>query len=357
VHFVVVVWSVVAAKSCWQSSTTSTLFANAFTLITFDVDGTLVKGSGKAAENSAHARAFSYACGKVLGDGRNPVRPVAEALSRHEYHGSTDGLILLRLARATLGIETEMVPPETLEQLFDTMYEYIHELTDEEIAAGIQPLPGVLDTLKTLASMQQEQQQQIIVTSSSSSPKIACGLVTGNVEGIARRKMKAVGILDTGALAPPFIVEQGQKSWKGADDIGFLGGFGSDYCSRNIRDPARNYLDRGEQIVIAAQRCRAMLKNDGTDAHDDRSVTVLSRVVHVGDAPADVLAAKAYSEGKLDGEQPNEDLCIGMVAVATGSYSAEQLREAAGTPIPGRWEPVILEKGMADPNFINACGI
>ena len=325
--------------------------SSALTLITFDVDGTLVKGSGQAADNSAHARAFSYAVGTVLGDGSNPVTPVAQALPQHEYHGSTDGLILLRLARATLGIgdasqdenNSQPVSQETLDKLFDTMYDYIAALEDEEVAKGIQVLPGVLDHLQTLSSMQQ--------STSSGSPSVSCGLVTGNVEGIARRKMRAVGVLATGALSPPSTeqLQQKHRKWAGIDDsIGFLGGFGSDYCSRNIHDPARNYLDRGEQIAIAAKRCR-MSNSDGS--------TQLSRVIHVGDAPADVLAAKAYSEGLLEGDKPDDSLCIGMVAVATGSYNAEQLREAAGTPIPGRWEPVVLEQGMADPDFLKSCGL
>lgn len=338
---------------CWIAlHLTSTA---AFTLITFDVDGTLVQGSGQAADSSAHARAFSYAVGKVLGDG-TPVTPVAQALERKDYHGSTDGLILLRLARATLGIgkdsgdfnnDNSNISQETLDQLFDTMYDYIAKLKDDEVAEGIQVLPGVLGHLDTLASMQQQSAGRY---SNSNSPSLACGLVTGNVEGIARRKMRAVGVLATGVLSPPSTdqLQQKDRTWTGMDDdIGFLGGFGSDYCSRNIQDPSRNYLDRGEQIAIAAKRCRASLLG----------ASQLSRVVHVGDAPADVLAAKAYSESLLDGEKPDESLCIGMVAVATGSYSAEQLREAAGTAIPGRWEPVILEDGMADPNFLDACGL
>jgi hypothetical protein len=42
------------------------VLTDAFTLITFDVDGTLVKGSGQAADTSAHSRAFSHAVGAVL---------------------------------------------------------------------------------------------------------------------------------------------------------------------------------------------------------------------------------------------------------------------------------------------------
>jgi hypothetical protein len=81
----------------------------------------------------------------------------------------------------------------------------------------------------------------------------------------------------------------------------------------------------------------------------------LKRVVHVGDAPSDVLAAKWFSEEQT--KQNEDQLCVGMVAVATGSYSAEELRELAGETIPGVWEPVVLEKGMGDPKFLEACGL
>jgi hypothetical protein len=168
---------------------------------------------------------------------------------------------------------------------------------------------------------------------------VMCGLVTGNVEGVARQKMKAVGILDTNALSRPCT---SQKDWTGSEAIGFLGGFGSDFCSGDIDNIERNHLDRGEQIAIATQRCQNVLRNE----------KILKRVVHVGDAPADVLAAKWFSETHQD-----DKLCVGMVAVATGSYSADELREMAGDVIPGKWEPVILEKGMADPKFLSACGV
>jgi phosphoglycolate phosphatase-like HAD superfamily hydrolase len=292
-----------------------------FTLISFDVDGTLVRGSGSAADNSAHAQAFGHAVGKILGNGQ-PITPIAQALPRHKFHGSTDGLILLRLARATLGIE----PTESasrLEEMMNCMYEYIAELDDSAVANGITPLPGVLENLRELATRKDE---------------AICCLVTGNVEGIARRKMRAVGILETGALAPPSN-EQIERSWPGSEEIGFLGGFGSDFCSGDIDDDARNHLDRSEQIAIAVRRAQSTTGKK------------LRRVVHVGDAPADVLAAKAFSE------VADEDLVIGMVAVVTGSYSADLLRELAGEPNPGRWEPVILERGMDDPDFLRACGL
>jgi len=253
--------------------------------------------------------------------------PVAQALPTNKFQGSTDGLILLRLARATLNIEPSESFPK-LDEMMDVMYRYISNLKDEDIASGISVLPGVIDVLSVLATRHQD--------------SVACGLVTGNVEGIARRKMQAVGIIATDALSAPSKEQLERRSWPGADHLGFLGGFGSDYCSGNIDADDRNHLDRAEQIAIAVRRCQSTMKDEGDSLH---------RVVHVGDAPADVLAAKHYSSVAPDG------ICVGMVGVATGSYSAGQLEELAGQPCSGRWEPIILEKGMADPKFLSACGI
>ena len=229
---------------------------------------------------SAHGRAYPHAVKTVLGQGQHDVPSVPNALRREEYHGSTDGLILLRLARAAL-----QTPPQRaaahLDDMFACMYDYISELGDEEVGAGLTVLPGVIITLEALADMDGED--------------VICGLVTGNVEGIARRKMRAVGVYQTGALAPPSKSQAASKSWPGADDIGFIGGFGSDYCSGKMDDENRNFLDRGEQIAIAVDRCSEMTL-PGAGKRDSDQHRTLERVVHIGDAPADVLAAKSFSE-------------------------------------------------------------
>ena len=309
----------------------------AFTLLTFDVDGTLVSSSGWA--ESAHGRAYPHAVKTVLGQGQHDVPSVPDALRREEYHGSTDGLILLRLARAAL-----QTPPQRaaahLDDMFACMYDYISELDDEEVGAGLTVLPGVISTLETLAKMDGED--------------VICGLVTGNVEGIARRKMRAVGVYQTGALAPPSKSQAASKSWPGADDIGFIGGFGSDYCSGKLDDENRNFLDRGEQIAIAVDRCSEIM-SPGAGKRDSDQHRTLERVVHIGDAPADVLAAKSFSDRC---QEEGRDLCVGMVAVATGSYSTGELQGLTGEPKRGAWEPVVLEKGMADTQaFLRACGV
>ena len=294
------------------------------TLITFDVDGTLVSGSGQASDASAHSRAFASAVGSVLGSGTPTALP-AELLPREKFYGSTDGLILLNMARAAFGTPPEVAAPQ-LDTLWRAMYEFVAALPDEEVAKGIDPLPGVLDTLRVLASAEMRQ-------------RVTCGLVTGNVEGIARKKMRAVGVFATGALAPA----AAEQRWEGEGDAAFLGGFGSDFCSGDIDDATRNHLDRAEQIVIAARRARSALL----------AGSALVRVVHVGDAPSDVLAARACAERGLLGG----DVCVGFVGCATGSYSAAQLRELAGAAVPGSWEPVVLERGLGDAGFLAACGV
>lgn len=160
-------------------------------LITFDVDGTIVKGSGKAADSSVHCRSFGHAVGKVLGKG-TPTQLVSEVLPRQQFHGSTDGLILIRLAQAAL----EIPPSESfakLDELMMEMYSFVSEKTDEEISEGINILPGVIETLTKLRDMREGTSEGGIMSNN-----IACGLVTGNVEGIARRKMRAVGVWETG---------------------------------------------------------------------------------------------------------------------------------------------------------------
>jgi len=158
--------------------------------------------------------------------------------------------------------------------------------------------------------------------------------------------MKSMGIWDTNALSDASKEQRSKKIWSGTEDIAFLGGFGSDFCSGLIEDESRNYLDRSEQIEIATRRCIASLvEKEGQDK-------ILNRVVHIGDAPSDVLAAKAFAE-----RNENDNLCVGLVAVATGSYDFAELESLIGDPLPGRWEPVVLKDGMNDPDFLKHCGV
>ena len=92
----------------WRCISGLAMQATPCTLLTFDVDGTLVQGSTKAAENSAHARAFGYAIGRVFG-GRDDYHlqvPSPPLIIPPEcYHGSTDGIIALNMAYYGFQIE------------------------------------------------------------------------------------------------------------------------------------------------------------------------------------------------------------------------------------------------------------
>ena len=76
------------------------------TLITFDVDGTLVSSS-PGWEEGAHGKSFIHAVNSVLikEDNNKTTKTIPQLLEKHQFHGSTDGLILMRLARKIMGAE------------------------------------------------------------------------------------------------------------------------------------------------------------------------------------------------------------------------------------------------------------
>ena len=220
------------------------------TLITFDVDGTLIHGT-RSAEVASHAKAFSYGVGSVfsptnLEEFRSKYPNPLSAIEKDNYHGSTDGLIALHFAKNACGVSSLDAFPK-LDAVFQKMFEYISTLTDSETCRGIEVLPGVTEALESLVSHPSYRRH------------VLCGLVTGNVEGIARKKMRACGILATNVLSRS---SPDQQKWPGEEESSFLGGFGSDYCSGDIDDVSRVYKDRGEQIVIAYNRAKGMLQGN-----------------------------------------------------------------------------------------------
>ena len=108
-------------------------------------------------------------------------------------------------------------------------------------------------------------------------------------------------------------------------------------------------MDRGEQIAICVERCLDLSSSkDGTP--------LLEKVIHVGDAPADILAAKSYVN------HPNKPhgLTVSCVGVATGTYSSHELTKLCGERVDGVWEPKVLEHGQgvgSEEVFLKACGL
>ena len=293
-------------------------------LVTFDVDGTLVQGSSQAAQVSAHARAFGHAVGKVFAgkdDWEVTVPSPPRVIPPERYHGSTDGIIALNLAYFGLSVEPAVAHAK-LDNVFREMFKYVSRLSDEEVAKGINTLPGVEQQLLSLAKEVHK-------------GRVKVGLVTGNVEGIARKKMRAVGLFNTGVFSP---ATPDQQSWPGEESTSFLGGFGSDYCFGSIDDLSRINKDRGEQILIALRRAQSSL---APGQH-------ISKVIHVGDAPADVLAAKYCSQESRTGGVP-----VKAIAVCTGKFSRLDLEKVISDAGPDGWETVVLDKGVGSLDFLD----
>lgn len=223
------------------------------TIVTFDVDGTLVRSIGKDA-NKLHKEAFAEGL-KVLGI-HDP-----RGIDVIEHHGSTDGLILVRTAHYH-GLSPALAM-DKLPEMHDVMCDYFEEHKDT-FGHGTEVLPGVCELLSALSDM----------------PNVYVGLCTGNLEPIGWTKMELLGLKD---MFDPF------------------GGFGNLYCSGEL-DVNKSYLDRAQLIDIAAKRA--------VDVAGAADVSEFRRI-HVGDAPHDVDAAvKAgvFAVGVLTGIFAEEDL-------------------------------------------------
>ncbi|GBF94295.1 hypothetical protein Rsub_06917 [Raphidocelis subcapitata] len=201
------------------------------TLVTFDVDGTLIRSCGADA-NKLHKEAFVAGFRKVFNVDTN-IDVIA-------HHGGTDPLIALKCLEHS-GVPKEESMPK-LKEFEAAMVEHF-EAHRARAGLGLQLLPGVARLLSTLKAR----------------PDVETCLVTGNLEPIGWGKMAALGI--DGLFSSPR-----------------FGGFGSDYCSGSTEEMWR---DRAEFINIAARRAREALGGD----------IAIGRRWHVGDTPADVRAA------------------------------------------------------------------
>ncbi|CAL9111534.1 unnamed protein product [Musa acuminata var. zebrina] len=168
-------------------------------LVTFDVDGTLIRSTGSAS-NHLHRQAFAHAFLRVFGLQNATIEAV-------QHHGQTDPIILVNTA-IHYGVSSN-VAAERLPDMKTEMLKYAREHV-EEIGEGLEVLPGVASLLDAL-----------------SSSNVVIGLVTGNLEEIAWMKMDGLGIRKYFTV-PNF------------------GGFGSDH------------IDRGHLVKIAADRAKEL---------------------------------------------------------------------------------------------------
>ena len=205
-------------------------------LVLFDIDGTLVNsmGAGKAA--------LEYAMVSVYGE----TGPIAS----FDFHGRTDPAIVRGLLRAVDW------PDDEIEAGFESTWEAYLAALDRELVerdGQVRPISGVNELLGVLEGDE----------------RFAPGLVTGNMEGGARRKLGAAGL---------------------AGRFGY-GAYGSDSERRDDLPP------------IARERAQRRY---------DRSFDMGMAVV-VGDTPEDIRCARANGARAL--------------AVSTGRHSVEELRE------------------------------
>eukprot|EP00892_Ulva_mutabilis_P003181 jgi/Ulvmu1/12864/UM098_0049.1 len=201
------------------------------TLITFDVDGTLIESVGTES-NKLHKEAFAEAFKQIF--------DIDTHIDVIKHHGGTDPLVLMRVLMEAHGVSKEQCM-DRMEDMKRVMLEY-YTARKERAGDGLQLLPGVKDLMQKLNRL----------------PNVRTALVTGNLEAIGWSKMEALGILDLFSQ-PRF------------------GGFGSDFCSG---DTVEMWRDRAEMIRIAQKKCSS--NGEKVEA-----------AFHVGDTPFDVLAAQA----------------------------------------------------------------
>jgi phosphoglycolate phosphatase-like HAD superfamily hydrolase len=205
-------------------------------LILFDIDGTLL-ASCAASSNSVHKDSFSHAMSLVFDQAIN--------IDEISHSGKTD-VWILRLLCERRGVPESSVTVEALAAAQQAMVSYCAART-EELKASVSCLPGVRELLQRLRE-----------------EGAVLGLVTGNLEEIARQKVSAVG------LAAYFS----------------CGGFGSDA------------EDRADMIRIAVDRAA-------------KAGFVAKQAWHVGDTPHDIDAASRAG--------------VRGVGVATGHFSFSEL--------------------------------
>ena len=203
-------------------------------LLLFDIDGTLTWG-GPAKE------AFGFALEGTFG--------TAGPIANHDFSGKTDPLIMRELLTAAGHASCDI---EAGLQRFRDLY--LSELDARIRAEPVTVLPGVRELIGALAARDD----------------VFLGLVTGNVEGGARLKLRSAGLWDHFPV----------------------GAFGSDHDVRN------------ELPTIAFRRAAAHWGRPFRGEH----------AVIIGDTPRDIECGKAVGAA--------------TVAVATGRFPAADLRDA-----------------------------
>ena len=203
-------------------------------LVSFDIDNNLINSS------AGHIESLILAIKDIYG--------LAASIDVINHHGMTDQEIILKILQH-YDIDDEIVRAK-LKSCMDHMQLHYAQIVQSE---NIVILEGVV---KLLTQLDQK--------------GFLLGLVTGNLETIARAKLKKIGI----------------------NDFFKFGGFGSDHIRRT------------ELVKIAIRRAGSQFDLDDSN-----------QIFHIGDAPQDMRAAREAG--------------VTPIGVTTGIFSADEL-DAAG---------------------------
>lgn len=247
--------------------------ARANVLVTFDVDGTLL-GPRTRPGASAHKRALAHAVHEVFG--------VTATVDSVPHAGSTDQEIVARMcvSRGVPAADAWARMGDVVGAACDRMPALVAE---DELAPLV--LPGVRALLAALAER-----------------GVYVGMVTGNFALIGWAKMERAGL----------------GGWL-AERLDQPSAFGSDRA------------DRSEILKLAVERAEAQ----GFVKEEDRETGVSRNVFHVGDATADMAAARFVG-------------CRG-VGVLTGAGTVETLEPE---------KPFVVLENLADTQkILNMMGL
>ncbi len=202
-------------------------------LASFDIDNTLIQSS------AGHVESLILAIKHIYG--------LATSIDVINHHGMTDQEIIIRILQ-NYDVDDKIVRSKLAKCIDHMRLQYAQIVQSENIVI----LEGVFNLLTKL------DQKGFLL-----------GLVTGNLETIARAKLKKIGI----------------------NDFFKFGGFGSDHISR------------AELVKIAIRRAANRYDLDDNN-----------RIFHFGDAPQDMRAAREAG--------------VTPIGVTTGIFSAEDLEYA-----------------------------
>jgi hypothetical protein len=164
------------------------------TLITFDVDGTLVRGTGMEADASRpmhvplamHEEKYWAAAQRSLGQLHKRYHVICFTAR------PMDSFSVAWPRQSSTSIK---FPKSELQEMMQCMYEYTAGLDDEQVAKGIEILPGVLDHLTTLGQLQKDQPDDF-----QSRLRFGHGKMW---RALRDAKCEPWGVLDPLALSPP----------------------------------------------------------------------------------------------------------------------------------------------------------